>query len=263
MTKHIATHKGMMHADEITAVALLRLFTNDEIVVHRIEHESTDFSAYDMVIDIGKTFDGVKYFDHHQHKGGKSSAGLIWDYLGLGTHYPNISKLIDIVDRNDVGIEKAKPFEYSSLLKCYNTTTPNASVQDEAFEKAVEVSMTVLDSMRAYEQSKIESKEIVANSFLFDGNPMVLELEHFTSHWGALITPLTFPSIKAVVWEDEEDRTWKIRIIPQKTGSFKLVYRAFKQDAKMKFVHSAGHFAIADTEEQMEAFVKRHFKPKK
>ena len=157
MIKHIATHKGIMHADEITAVALLRLFTTDEIIVHRIEHDTTDFSAYDMVIDISKTFDGVKYFDHHQHKGGKSSGGLIWDYLGLGANYPNISKLIDIVDRNDVGIEKA-----------------------------LEVSMTVLDSMRAYEQSKIEAKEIVANSFLFDRNPMVLELERFTSHWGAL-----------------------------------------------------------------------------
>ncbi|MCD8478340.1 MAG: MYG1 family protein [Sulfurospirillum sp.] len=105
---NIATHNKIFHADEVTAIALLKLFTDEEIVVHRIDHQSEDFSAYDMVIDISKKFDGEKYFDHHQNKGGKSSAGLIWDYLGLGLEYPRISKLIHHVDLNDTGIKKSR-----------------------------------------------------------------------------------------------------------------------------------------------------------
>ena len=125
MKKLIATHNKMFHADEVTAIALLEVFTDFEIEVQRVDHDTKDFSKYDFVIDIGKKFDGIKYFDHHQYKGGKSSAGLIWDYIGLNEEYPKLSKLVDLVDRNDVGIEKAKPFEYSSFIKCYNTINPS------------------------------------------------------------------------------------------------------------------------------------------
>jgi [protein-PII] uridylyltransferase len=62
MKKIIATHNKIMHADEVTAIALLKIFTNYEIEVSRVDHNITDFSKYDMVVDIGKKFDGVKYF---------------------------------------------------------------------------------------------------------------------------------------------------------------------------------------------------------
>ena len=138
MKKLIATHNKMFHADEITAIALLEVFTDFEIEVQRVDHDTKDFSKYDFVIDIGKKYDGIKYFDHHQYKGGKSSAGLIWDYLSINKQYPNISKLIDLVDRNDVGIEKAKPFEYSSLIKCYNSRNIISEEQDNQFNQAID-----------------------------------------------------------------------------------------------------------------------------
>ena len=63
MAKLIATHNKVFHADEISAIALLKIFTDedDEIEVQRVDHSTTDFSQYDMVIDISKKFDGVKY----------------------------------------------------------------------------------------------------------------------------------------------------------------------------------------------------------
>ena len=79
MKKLIATHNKIFHADEVTAIALLEIFTDYQIEVYRVAHETQDFSKYDFVIDIGKVFDGVNHFDHHQYKGGKSSPGLIWD----------------------------------------------------------------------------------------------------------------------------------------------------------------------------------------
>jgi len=121
MELKIATHNGIFHADEVTAVALLKLFTDDEISVTRLKHDTKYFSSFDMVIHISRKFDGKKCFDHHQYKGGKSSAGLIWKYLGREDEYPTISKLIKMVDDNDVGIAKAKPFEYSSLIKHFNS----------------------------------------------------------------------------------------------------------------------------------------------
>lgn len=255
MTLNIATHNKIFHADEVTAIALLRLFTDDEIIVHRIDHDTEDFTPYDMVIDISKKFDGDKYFDHHQNKGGKSSAGLIWEYLGFEKDYPKISKLIRLVDDNDVGIQKAKPFEYSSLMKCFNHSKINSPEQDIQFEKAVDFSMTVLNSMAEFAESLHAAKDIIRDSFMFNENPKILELSTFTPHWGSYVNAKETPNIQAVVWEDKEDNNWKVKIPAKRLGSFDLHGKALTQDDTMKFVHSSGHFGIAKDEATMKQYL--------
>jgi len=257
MSKLIITHNKTFHADEVAAVALLKVFTNENIIVNRVDHNTTDFSNCDMVVDIGKKFDGIKYFDHHQYKGGKSSAGLIWDYLNLNDKYPKISKLIDLIDKNDTGIEKAKPFEFSSLIKCFNSSNLNSKLQDEQFNKAVEFAITIITSLKNMQEDLINAKKIVKNSFNFDSNPNIVELEEFTPHWTTYINGNTMPNIKAVVWEDIEEGTWKVKVPSKRLGSFELNGKAFKQNNEMVFVHSAGHFAIAKDEKHMKKFLKR------
>jgi uncharacterized UPF0160 family protein len=256
MSKLITTHNKSFHADEVIAVALLKVFTNENIIVNRVDHNTSDFSNCDMVIDIGKKFDGIKFFDHHQYKGGKSSAGLIWDYLELSDKYSKISKLIDLIDKNDTGIEKAKPFEFSSLIKCFNSSDLNSKLQDEQFNKAVEFTMTIITSMKNMQEELINAKEIVKNSFKFDSNANIIELVEFTPHWTTYINGNTMPNIKVVVWEDIDEGTWKAKVPSKRLGSFELNGKAFKQDKEMIFVHSAGHFAIAKYEKQMKQFLK-------
>ena len=258
MKKLIATHNKMFHADEITAIALLKVFTDFEIEVQRVDHETKDFSKYDFVIDIGKKFDGIKYFDHHQYKGGKSSAGLIWDYIGLNEEYPKLSKLIDLVDRNDVGIEKAKPFEFSSLIKCYNSRNLLSEEQNQQFFKAVDFAKNIILSMKEMEEGMIKAKEIINNSFSFNHNPKIIELSEFTPYWTSYINGITMPFVKAVVWEDEDDNTWKVKIPSKTVGSFELNGKALKQDNNMEFVHSSGHFAIAKDELTMIKYLSKN-----
>ena len=256
----IATHKGIFHTDEVTAIALLKVFTDEEIEVTRVSHDIDDFSIYDIVIDIGKVFDGVKRFDHHQYRGGKSSAGLIWDYLGVGDEYPKISKLIKIVDDNDTGVAKAEPFEYSSLIKCYNHRDIYSEAQEKQFSKAVKFAQTIIISFREAQDDIVKAKEIVANSYIFDRNPAIIELERFTPHWTTYINGKLTPHIKAVVWEDENDGTYKVKIPPKKLGSFELNGKALPQDSNMEFVHSAGFFGIAKDEESMKIYLKKVIK---
>lgn len=255
MKKIIATHNKTFHADEITAIALLEIFTDYEIKVERVDHNSTNFSKYDFVIDISKKFDGKKYFDHHQNKGGKSSAGLIWDYIGLNTKYPKISKLIDLVDRNDVGIEKAKPFEYSSMIKCFNTNSLLSLKQEKAFYKAIDFAKTILLSYKDMEDKIVAAKDIVSNSYYFNDNCKIIELKEFTPHWSTFINGKTRPEIKAVVWEDEDEKCWKVKIPPKRLGSFDLNGKALNKDESMVFVHSCGHFAIAKDETTMKKYL--------
>jgi len=258
MKKLIATHNKIFHADEITAIALLEVFTDFTYEICRVDHNTKDFTKYDLVIDIGKNFDGVKYFDHHQFKGGKSSAGLIWQYLGVEKEYPKLSKLIDLVDRNDVGIEKAKTFEYSSLIKCFNTRNLLSDEQNQQFFKAIDFAKTVLLSYKEMEDEIIKAKDIVNESFIFNSNPKIIELSEFTPHWGIYINGELMPNIKAVVWEDEEENCWKVKVPSKRAGSFDLNGKSLKQDKNMEFVHSSGHFAIAQSEEIMNNFLSKN-----
>jgi uncharacterized UPF0160 family protein len=108
MTKQIvvATHNGVFHADDVCAVALVRLsaqFAGDEVVTIRTRKESIIETA-DIVIDVGNVYDPDRLrFDHHQwrspeeasthllrekvdgeevgHRFSKASFGLVWDHF--------------------------------------------------------------------------------------------------------------------------------------------------------------------------------------
>ncbi|WP_121628735.1 MYG1 family protein [Poseidonibacter antarcticus] len=205
MIKQIATHNKIFHADEITAIALLKVFKKDTIVVNRVDHSTEDFSNFDMLIDIGRKFDGVKYFDHHQYKGGKSSAGLIWDYVGLEKEYPKVSRFINLIDKNDVGIKRAGEFEFPSLIRAFNSKEINNEEQNICFNKAVDFTITVLNSMKTMEEDILEAKDIVNNSYFFESNKHIIELDKYTPHWSTFINGNTMPNIKAVVWEDTNE----------------------------------------------------------
>ena len=63
--------------------------------------------------------------------------------------------------------------------------------------------------------------------------------------------------VKAVVWEDEEENNWKVKIPSVRLGSFELNGKALIQDNSMEFVHSAGHFAIAKDEITMKDYLSK------
>ena len=231
MELKIATHNGIFHADEVTAVALLKLFGDKDVKVTRVGHDTKDFSLFDMVIDIGRKFDGKKYFDHHQYKGGKSSAGLVWEYLEQEEQYPNISKLVKMVDENDVGTAKSRAFEYPSLIKHFNASEDiYGKEQDANFQKAVDFAYTVLHSMKRSQEDMEDARHIVSNSYFFDGNRHIMELDCYTRFWSSYINGENTPEIKAVVWEDENEGKWKIKIPPKRPGSFELVVKPLVQD---------------------------------
>jgi len=255
---NIATHNKLFHADEVSAVALLKIFVDKDIKVHRVEHNTTEFKNYDMVVDISRKYDGVKFFDHHQNKGGKSSAGLIWSYIGLEKNYPKISKLVKLIDAHDVGDVKAGAFEYPNLIRCFNTNDIyDKSLQDSAFEEAVEFAIKIFTSLKDAQDEMLKAKDILKNSYLFDNNPAILYLDTFTKHWTTYINGELTPHIKAVVWEDENDAKFKVKVVPKRVGSFELNAKKLPQDNSMEFVHSAGFFAVAKDEQSMQNYLKK------
>lgn len=79
----VITHDGIFHADEVTAVALIKLL-NPEIEVIRSRDKSVIALGKDdantIVLDTGGELNPAKLcFDHHQDLSLRSSAGLIWE----------------------------------------------------------------------------------------------------------------------------------------------------------------------------------------
>ena len=87
----VCVHDNIFHADEIMAVALLRLAAAPAQVVTIRSRDPNDWARADFVIDTGRQYDGVKFFDHHQTEGagaranglGYASFGLVWRHFAI------------------------------------------------------------------------------------------------------------------------------------------------------------------------------------
>ena len=88
----VATHDGVFHADEIMAIALLRLAAGSGVTTTVVRsRDAKDWERADFVIDVGRKYDGIKWFDHHQPEGagrranglGYAAFGLIWQHFAI------------------------------------------------------------------------------------------------------------------------------------------------------------------------------------
>jgi uncharacterized UPF0160 family protein len=147
----VITHDGCFHTDEVVASMLLDIyFDGIEVIRTRDENLINDDSA--IVVDVGRIYNGVNRFDHHQYpdetghietwENGNiplSSAGMVWKHFGLKL----MTKLFSVplpeedmkriynkmynnffleIDANDNGVDQYPP-EYNSRKKFGINTT--------------------------------------------------------------------------------------------------------------------------------------------
>ncbi len=98
----------------------------------------------------------------------------------------------------------------------------------QQFYQAVNFSKNIILSMKDMEEGMIKAKEIINNSFNFNRNPKIIELSEFTPYWTSYINGITMPFVKAVVWEDEDDRTWKVKVPAKKVEIFSTKWKSIK-----------------------------------
>ncbi|MDD5731616.1 MAG: MYG1 family protein [Patescibacteria group bacterium] len=189
----IAVHDKTIHADEVFAVAILKMLLNilykDDPKKIRIvrTRDKKLLAEADFRIDVGMEYDGSNNWDHHQFDTDKgegvrengipfSSAGLLWHIYG-----PQVcgdadvaeiveKKLIwsiDIQDHNK-GIpsfphyKKAQPFTVSSLIAMFNPVWNDGGADpDRDFEQAVLVAETILKRTIAYAEAVVAADSAV------------------------------------------------------------------------------------------------------
>jgi uncharacterized UPF0160 family protein len=201
--KTIVSHSGIMHCDEVTAVAILYLFQGKMPTIIRTREPSQLVSAPDtLVIDVGGKYDPDSgYYDHHQkdftevHPEGspKASAGIIWESYGndlcqklnesldssiaLAASELVRKELILPVDAIDTGHVRPKEGEYhfSHMVSSFNQKDIFSAEQDEAFVTAVKFVATILENVVMNALAKAtEHRKVLELIKVTEGNTLVL-----------------------------------------------------------------------------------------
>lgn len=234
----IATHDGNFHADEVFAIAILKLiFKNIKIIRSR---EPEIFNKAEIKIDIGgKNNPQTGYFDHHMTEGAGTrynsipyaSCGLVWRHYGRqlaenNTVFEHIDKkIIQSVDAIDSGYSIGEDqleynhYNISDTIDAYNPPwyedKPN---YDLAFNNAVDCAVKILENELKHaigiKKATFFVKEAIFNSI----DPRYLVLDKYCP-WQEIV--LEESEVFYVIFPAATN-DWRIRAVPIRKGSFEL-----------------------------------------
>jgi uncharacterized UPF0160 family protein len=237
----VATHDGSFHADDVFAVATLRLATPDLSIVRTRDPEA--LAAADVRVDIGRRSDpATGDFDHHQ-KGGAgerpnripyASFGLVWKHYGPGLCGGSErvaagvdQRLVQGVDAIDTGftltrslVGSTRPMDVSDLADSFNPQWDEDATPDDRlarFEQAVDVATGIIQRQITAATARAHAYELVSEAIGRSGDPRLIELEDGMPWHEAVVTGA--PGARFVI-HPKTDGSWGIYAIPRELGQF-------------------------------------------
>jgi uncharacterized UPF0160 family protein len=290
----VATHPGNFHADDVFAVAALRLAAaaDGDDAVQVIRTRDTDAqAAADVRVDVGGRSDpATGDFDHHQ-KGGAgerdngiryASFGLVWRHVGArlgGSDEAAASidrRLVQGVDANDTGqtisqslVDDVRPMSVSGIIAALNPSwdeelTPEQ--QGARFEQAVALATGILERELAGAAASGRARDLVEAAIGRAADPRVIELKS-NMPWRESVVDGA-PDALFVIYPKTDG--WGLQAVPVAAGSFEnrrslpeawrglsgaeLAQATGVQDAV--FAHGAGFYASAGSREGIVALAR-------
>jgi uncharacterized UPF0160 family protein len=223
----IVTHDGIFHADEVMAVAITSFVNNISVV--RTRNPIWESKDVDFVLDVGKVYDGLRFFDHHQNKdgvNGMATAGLIWQKLGIaaiGHHnecmltnvdpYKVLDKVsksvIDDIDKIDLGIRRPKDgeFTFSNFISGFNSNPD----KELGFVEAVNACRQALNNAISKAVTECKDEADAENAFNNATNG-IATFDRFLSGWQEIAK--SRGDIKRVIFPDLSGQ-WRIQNVPE------------------------------------------------
>jgi uncharacterized UPF0160 family protein len=234
-----ATHPGNFHADDVFAIAALRLAEGDVEVVRTRDRAEQD--AADVRIDVGGRHDpATGDFDHHQ-KGGAgerpngiryASFGLVWAHVGervAGGPEEAAAideRLVQGVDANDTGqtimeslVDGVSPMSVSGVVAALNPAWDeelSPAEEDGRFEAAVALATGILEREVAGAAAWQRSRRLVDEAIARADDPRVVELER-NMPWRQTVVEHA-PDALFVIYPKTDG--WAMQAVPVAAGSF-------------------------------------------
>lgn len=236
----VATHDGTFHADDVFAVAALRLrYPGLEVVRSR---DRAVLDAADLRVDVGLRSDpSTGDFDHHQRGGaGERANGIPYASFGLvwRAHGPALcegdervaaavdSFLVQGIDAIDTGVtlteslvDGVRPATISHLVAGLNPTweeEADAQTRDERFGRAVGIAGLVIGRQIAAAQAHARAEALVREAIGRAEDPRVIELDRRLPWFEAVVTGA--PEALYVLYPKSDG--WGLQAVPRELGSF-------------------------------------------
>jgi uncharacterized UPF0160 family protein len=236
----VATHSGSFHADDVFAIAVLRLVHGEALEVVRTRDRDVQAAA-DARIDVGGRSDpATGDFDHHQRGGAGerengiryASFGLIWREHGEAlAGGPEAAEGVDAflvqgVDANDTGqtiteslVDDVRPLSVSGVIAGFNPLwdedlTP--AEEDARFAQAVDLAEDVLRRSIAGAQAWQRARSLVHAAIERAEDPRVVELDRNMPWREPLVTAA--PEARFVIYP--KSGGWALNAVPRDLGSF-------------------------------------------
>lgn len=237
----IVTHNGKFHADEIFALACLKIIYG---LIHIIRsRDPKDFEGANYVIDVGGKYDGERFFDHHQRDFEKkysdgtklASFGLIWEKFGeriiskliQETSIEKISVIfnrvttdfVKIIDNGDNGEGNIISPE-SSIISGMNLSSKYIFEEDriQLFHNAIDIAEKMIFCHVDHAICNIERDLIINMGLSARKDKKILTLYKGTD-WSSIID--SNPEILFVVFPGmEEEKMWYVQCVPPEKKSF-------------------------------------------
>lgn len=235
----VATHDGSFHADDVFAIAVLRLRTPDlEIVRTRDEAR---IAACDARVDVGLRSDpATGDFDHHQRGGAGTrengipyaSFGLVWRAFG-----PELcgddqvaaevdAYLVQGIDALDGGvtltkslIDDVRPMTVSDFIGAMNPAwdeelTP--AEQDARFLVAVEKAEGIIERAMSTAAARARAHRLVREAMARADDPRIIELDRKMPWHEPVVTGA--PEALYVIYPKSDG--WGLQAVPREVGAF-------------------------------------------
>ncbi len=237
----VATHDGSFHADDVFAVAALRLAFPGLDVVRSRDRELLDRA--DLRVDVGFRDDAATGdFDHHQ-KGGAgarpngipyASFGLVWRRHGAALCGGDERaadevdvRLVQGVDAIDTGftlsrpvVDGVRPADVSDLVDRFNPAwDEEASPAErlERFERAVAFATGVLERAIEGALAGARARGLIEQAIAAADDPRLIELDRSMPWHQGVVTGA--PDALYVIYPKAAD-DWRMQAVPQRLGDF-------------------------------------------
>lgn len=241
----VGTHSGRFHADDVFAVATLKLVG---ILTELVRTRELDVLAgCELRVDIGRSYDPQKgNFDHHQPGGAGvrsngvpyASFGLVWrEYGKQAAGSDEVAayvdgRLVQQVDAADVGFDMFSPkltgvqlYDVSHIIGCFNPSReddPTPERMDELFAQAVDFALSILKREIANAREHVAAEATVRAVIAQAADPRVLVFEHYT-HWRDAVLREAPQALFVLypVWPAVRNQ-WSVQAVPKGFDSFEL-----------------------------------------
>ena len=184
----IVTHNDKFHADDVFAMATLRILFGEKIQKVIRTRDEFIIKDADIVFDVGGIYNpDLNRFDHHQNESAGerenkipyASFGLVWKKWGSEIcKSEDVAKLVDkkIVQPIDASDNVVSLY---SLCGAFGSTWKEENNYDEIFFEIVDIAEKILRREIKIAQDKFEAVPFVEDAYLKSEDKRIVVLENY------------------------------------------------------------------------------------